>query len=129
MKRERVLKIVLATVGLLFVAAVYPLVIMRREPALQMMLSVYLTLGVFLLLAVRNPLANRSLIAFAAWSSLIHAATMAVQVYFKMIAKGELIGVAVFALVGAVLLMILPTGASTVSARLPKLGETHSPVA
>ena len=108
MNRERVLKIVLVIVGVLFVATVYPLAKMPNEPALQMMLSVYATLGVFLLLAARNPSANRSLIAFAAWSSFIHAATMVVQVYFKMIPNGELIGVAAFVLIGFLLLMLRP---------------------
>jgi hypothetical protein len=39
-----------------------------------MMLSLYVTLGVFLLIAVRNPSANRSRIAFTAWSSFAHGA-------------------------------------------------------
>src|ERR1700747_3473330 len=77
MRRERALKIVLVLVGLLFVATVYPLVMMlRQEPALAMMLSVYFTLGIFLLIAVRNPSANRSLIGFTAWSSFAHALVM-----------------------------------------------------
>jgi hypothetical protein len=60
-----VLKIVLAVVGVLFLALAYPLLIFaRQEPLLSMMFSLYVTLGVFLLLAVRNPSANRSLIAF-----------------------------------------------------------------
>jgi len=41
-----------------------------------MMMSLYATLGVFLLLAARNPSAHRSLIAFTAWSSFAHAAVM-----------------------------------------------------
>jgi tryptophan-rich sensory protein len=70
MKRERALKIVLVLVGLLFCAAVYPLVLMaKQDPALAMMMSLYVTLGVFLLLASRKPSAHRSLMAFAAWSS------------------------------------------------------------
>jgi hypothetical protein len=52
---------------------------MSTEETLQMMLSIYVTLGIFLLLASRNPSAHRSLIAFAAWSSLAHAAVMTVQ--------------------------------------------------
>jgi hypothetical protein len=64
MSRVLALKIVLALVGLLFLALIYHLAMfIRREPALSMMLSLYVTLGVFLLLAIRNPLANRSLIA------------------------------------------------------------------
>jgi len=46
MRRERALKIVLVVVGLLFTALVYPLMMfVRQEPALAMMLSVYVTLG------------------------------------------------------------------------------------
>jgi hypothetical protein len=67
MIRERVLKVVLVLVGLLFSAGVYPLfLMMRQEPALAMMLSLYVTLGIFLLLACRDPSANRTLIAFTA---------------------------------------------------------------
>ena len=77
MNREVALKIVLALVGLLFLASAYPLMLfVRQDPALSMMFSIYVTLGAFLLLAIRNPLANRSLIAFTAWSSFAHAAVM-----------------------------------------------------
>lgn len=63
MRRERALKVVLVVVGLLFCGLVYPLTMfVRQEPALAMMLSLYVTLGIFLLLASRNPSANRSLI-------------------------------------------------------------------
>ena len=56
MRRERALKIVLVAVGLLFCAAVYPLILMvKQDPALAMMMSLYATLGIFLLLASRNP--------------------------------------------------------------------------
>jgi hypothetical protein len=65
MGRERALKVVLVLLGLLFCAAVYPLLLMAKEdPALAMMMSLYATLGIFLLLAARNPSANRSLIEF-----------------------------------------------------------------
>src|SRR5712691_2386200 len=79
MNRERALKFVLVLVGLLFSALVYPLLMfVRQEPALAMMLSLYVTLGIFLLLAARNPSANHSLFAFTAWSSFAHASLMAV---------------------------------------------------
>jgi len=82
MRRERALKIVLVLVGLLFSATVYPLIMfVRQEPALAMMLSLYVTLGIFLLLAARNPAAHRSLIAFTAWSSFAHAAVMGLQAF------------------------------------------------
>jgi len=70
MRRDRALKVVLVVVGLLFCAGVYPLILMvKQDPALAMMMSLYATLGIFLIMAARNPSANRSLIAFTAWSS------------------------------------------------------------
>src|SRR5438876_7318307 len=108
MIRDRALKAVLVVVGLLFSAAVYPLVQMHLEEALRMMLSVYATLGIFLLLASRNPSANRSLIAFTAWSSFAHAAVMAVQVYRNLIPRGELLGVLAFAIIGVALIALAP---------------------
>jgi hypothetical protein len=63
MVRERALKVVLVIVGLLFVSTVYWIVQLREEETLQMMLSIYVTLGVFLLLASRNPSTYRTLIA------------------------------------------------------------------
>jgi len=114
MNRELALKIVLALVGVLFLALVYPLTIfVRQEPALSMMLSLYVTLGVFLLLAIRNPLANRSLIAFTAWSSFAHAALMGTQAMRNMIARGELIGVAVLIVIGVTLIALAPAKQST----------------
>ena len=109
MRRERALKIVLVLVGLLFSALVYPLMMfVGQEPALAMMLSVYVTLGVFLLLAARNPSGNRSLIAFTAWSSFAHAALMAVQAFRNLIARGELVGVAVLIIIGVTLIALAP---------------------
>ncbi|MFY9561812.1 MAG: DUF6632 domain-containing protein [Terriglobales bacterium] len=75
MSRERGLKILLVVVGLLFSATVYPLATSlwqaHQAEYGPMMLSLYVTLGIFLLLAVRNPWAHRSLIAFTAWSSFL----------------------------------------------------------
>jgi hypothetical protein len=45
----------------------------------MMIVGLYVTLGIFLLNAARNPRANVSLIWFAVWSSVVHAAIMAVQ--------------------------------------------------
>src|ERR1700693_2256512 len=92
MSREVALKIVLALVGLLFLALAYPLMIfVRQDPSLSMMFSIYVTLGVFLLLAIRNPLASRSLIAFTAWSSFVHAALMGTQAMRNMVSRDELV--------------------------------------
>lgn len=86
MLRERVLKTVLVVLGLLFVAAIYPISGGVRHPNAPdenttdtMMASIYFTLGIFLLLAVRNPSSHRSLIAFAAWANIAHATVMALM--------------------------------------------------
>jgi hypothetical protein len=114
MRRERALKVALLLVGLLFWAGVYPVTesLWHANQAMyteDMMLSLYVTLGIFLLIAVRNPSANRSLIAFTAWSSLAHAAVMAVMAFQKAGERGELlIAVAVLGIVGAALIMLAP---------------------
>ena len=109
MNRERALKVVLVLVGLLFLALIYPLTMFfSSEAALAMMLSLYVTLGIFLLIAARNPAANRSLIAFTAWSSFAHAAVMGVQAFRNVIARGELLGVAVLVIIGVALIALSP---------------------
>jgi hypothetical protein len=109
MSRERGLKIVLVVVGVIFCALAYPMTIFaRQEPALAMMLSLYVTLGVFLLIAARNPPANRSVIAFTAWSSLVHGAFMGTQALLNMVSRGELWGVAVLILIGIALIVLAP---------------------
>ena len=109
MFRERALKVVLVVVGLLFLAMAYPLLTMRLDEALQMMLSVYVTLGIFLLIAARNPSAHRSLIAFAAWSSIAHAAVMAVQSFYDMAERVHfLVGVLAMVIIGVALIAFAP---------------------
>lgn len=109
MNRKSALKVVLVVVGLLFLALAYPLVLfMRQEAAVSMMLSLYVTLGVFLLLAVRNPPAHRSLILFTAWSSFAHAAVMGYQAILGMVGRGELAGAAVLVAIGLILLILVP---------------------
>src|ERR1035441_4630402 len=109
MKREVALKIVLAPIGLLFLALAYPLIVfVRQDPGTSMMFSIYVTLGVFLLLAIRNPFASRSLIAFTAWSSFAHAAVMGTQAMRNMVSRGELVGVAVLVVIGVTLIALAP---------------------
>jgi len=109
MGRERILKVVLVVVGLVFSALIYPLILfVKEEPALSMMLSVYVTLGIFLLLASRNPSAHRSLIAFTAWSSFVHAALMGFQAFRNFVRHGELVGVGVLILIGIALIVLAP---------------------
>ena len=120
MKRELALKIVLAVVGVLFLALAYPLILFaRQEPALSMMFSLYVTLGVFLLLAIRNPLAYRSLIAFTAWSSFAHAAVMGTQAMRNIVSRDELWGVLALVVIGVVLIALAPGKQRAASASRP----------
>jgi uncharacterized protein DUF6632 len=121
MRRERVLKIVLVVIGLLFVAGVYPLITSirsgwqaNREDADPMFISIYVTLGIFLLLAARNPSAYRGVIAFGAWANLAHAAVMTVMaIHLPNERKGLLIASGVFGLIGVALLAVAPKRLST----------------
>jgi hypothetical protein len=109
MIRERALKTVLVLVGLIFVALVYPLVAMGLDESLQMMLSVYVTLGMFLLLGARKPAAYRSVIAFAAWSSFAHAVVMGAQAYYDVDQRVHfLIGDLALVIIAVALLALLP---------------------
>ena len=45
----------------------------------MMLVGIYATLGVFLILAARDPVSHLSLIWFTVWSSVVHAAIMALQ--------------------------------------------------
>jgi hypothetical protein len=86
--RTTYLRIALRLVGVTFIVGIYALVIVwpsgwswhtgqshHLPHYLQMILGVYATLGVFLLIASRNPLAHLSLIWFTVWSSVVHAAS------------------------------------------------------
>jgi hypothetical protein len=87
--RIRHLRIALVIVGLLFIFAFWPLTVVwpsgwswhaqGRSEYQEMMIGLYATLGVFVLIASRNPMAHRSLIWFTVWSSIVHAGIMAVQ--------------------------------------------------
>jgi|SRR5271155_1037463 len=82
------LRIALILVGAIFLVGIYPLMIIwpsgwawctTYSDYPMMIVGFYATLGVFLLLAARDPLANLSLIWFTVWSSVVHAAIMADQ--------------------------------------------------
>jgi hypothetical protein len=111
MNRKLSLKILLVLSGLLFTAAIYPLILFwRSEPALAMMLSLYVPLGIFMLLAARNPSKNRSVILYAGWANIAHAAVMGVQRLRNVIPHRELAGVVVFILIGIALIALAPKG-------------------
>jgi peptidoglycan/LPS O-acetylase OafA/YrhL len=106
---------VIVLVGLLFVAAIYPVAMALWHPGPSddtgdtMMMSLYFTLGVFLLLAARKPSAHRSLIAFTAWSSFAHATVMAILGFHIPSEKtGFLIGSDVLVVIGVALLALVP---------------------
>ena len=116
--RTRYLSIALVVVGLIFVFGIYPLTIIwpsgwawhtGQSHYLQMILGIYVTLGVFLLIASRNPLANLSLIWFTVWSSAVHGGIMAVQALSDPQFRGHLWGdVLALFVVAAVLALLTP---------------------
>jgi len=117
--RVKFLRVALIVVGLIFLAGVYPLTILwpsgwawhhsGQSPYLQMILGIYATLGIFLLIASRDPLANRSLIWFTVWSSVVHGAIMAVQAIVYPEHRGHLLGdVPALLIVAAVLAFLMP---------------------
>jgi hypothetical protein len=117
--RVKFLRIALVIFGLIFLVGVYPLTIvwpagwawhhMGQSPYLQMIVGIYATLGVFLLLASRDPLANRSLIWFTVWSSLVHGGIMAAQSIVLPEHRGHLLGdVPALFLVAIVLAFLMP---------------------
>ena len=114
MFRERALKIVLVLVGVLFSAAIYPAIGGLLDPAHSdtgdtMMMSLYFALGIFLLIAVRNPSAHGSLIAFAAWSSFAHALVMSLLGFEIKSERGGFLGAsAILVVIGIVLIVLAP---------------------
>ena len=117
--RIKYLRFALLLVGLVFLVGVYPLTIFwpsgwawhtGQSEYLQMILAIYATLGVFLILASRDPLAHRSLIWFTVWSSVVHGAVMAVQAVMNTQHIGHLWGdvTALFAVAG-VLAYLIPS--------------------
>ena len=119
--RIKYLRVALQLVGLTFIFGIYTLTIVwpsgwvwhtgHTSHYLQMILGVYATMGVFLLIASRNPLANLSLIWFTVWSSVVHAAVMAVQALAYPDQIGHLWGdVPALLIVAAVLAFLTPRG-------------------
>ncbi|KTC84458.1 DUF6632 domain-containing protein [Legionella brunensis] len=115
--RIRILKIVLVLIGLIFIFGIYPLTVYWPEGwawhligvslYLQMILGIYATLGIFLIIAARNPLENLSLIWFTVWSSIVHGGIMAVQAFYYPEHIGHLLGDVPALFLCAILLGIL----------------------
>jgi hypothetical protein len=115
------LRVALVVIGLIFIFGIYPQTVLwpsgwswghGSSHYLMMIIGIYATLGVFLLIAARNPLAHRSLIWFTVVSSLVHAAIMAVQAVTDPAEHGHLKGdVPALLLVAIVLSVLMPRAA------------------
>ena len=132
MKRERAAQIVLVLVGLLYLSWTYPWFdslwqsnwLQNHQDAFPMFTSVNATLGVFLLLAVKQPARHRSVIAFGAWSTLAHGFTMTIMSAeawsHGMHRKDSPQDIVMMAALGLLLLAVLP-------AKEPALAGTERP--
>jgi hypothetical protein len=118
--RLKFLRIALVAVGITFIAGIYLLMIVwpsgwtwhtGHSDYPLMIVGIYATLGVFLIIAARNPLANLSLIWFTVWSSVVHGAIMAFQSLSDSMNHGHLLGdVPALFIVAAVLAVLTPRG-------------------
>lgn len=118
-ERVKLLRVALVIVGLTFLIGIYPLTLLwpagwawhnsGQSLYLQMILGIYGTLGVFLLIAARDPVANRSLIWFTIWSSVVHAGIMTAQSIVYSEHRGHLMGdVPALFIVAIVLAFLMP---------------------
>lgn len=120
--RFTALRVVLVLVGITFIVGIYPLTILwpsgwawhmgGQSMYLQMILGIYATLGVFLLLAARDPLQHLSLIWFTVWSSIVHGGIMAVQSFMYPEHRGHLYGDVPALLIIAIVLGLMVPRAS-----------------
>jgi hypothetical protein len=118
-QRLKALRIALAACGIACLA-LYPLMLVwpsgwtwhtGYSDYPMMIVGIYATLGVFLLLAARNPLEHLSLIWFAVWSSVVHGGIMAIQSFTTPGHRGHLLGdVPVLFLAAIVLAALTPRG-------------------
>ena len=117
--RTKYLRLALRVFGLVFILGIWPLTQIwpsgwswhaeGRSYYLEMIMGIYATLGIFLILAARDPLKNLSLIWFTVWSSVVHGGIMAMQSFDGMHNMGHLYGdvLALFT-VAAVLAFLAP---------------------
>ena len=116
------LRIALIVFGLIFIFGAYPLSIVwpsgwtwghGHSHYLMMIIGIYATLGVFLLMASRDPDAHKSLIWFTVWSSVVHGAIMAWQSFDDPVERGHLLGdVPALFLIAIVLGVLMQMGSS-----------------
>ena len=119
--RDKILKLALRLFGVIFLF-VYPLGLIwpsgwvwhggMGSYYLQMIAGIYAVLGIFMIMAANDPAANRSLISFTIWSSLVHAVIMGVQALGDSHETGHLMGdVPALLLVAVVLWVFRPAKA------------------
>ncbi|NGX43218.1 MAG: hypothetical protein K940chlam7_01510 [Chlamydiae bacterium] len=116
----KLLRLALLAFGLFFIFGLYFMMlywpsgwrwIPNQYEYEQMIMGIYATLGVFLIIASRNPLQHKSLIWFAVWSSVVHGAIMAVQAIVDPADLAHLYGdVPALFLVAIVLGLLMPRG-------------------
>jgi hypothetical protein len=122
MQRLKLLRMALVLVGVICLL-IYPLMLLwpsgwswheGYSDYPLMIVGVYATLGVFLIRAARDPLANLSLIWFTVFSSLVHGAIMAAQSFMHPMHMGHLVGDVPALFIAAILLAWLaPRSTST----------------
>jgi predicted anti-sigma-YlaC factor YlaD len=128
MRRERLLQVFLAVLGVLFIALIYPLytdlrhakwLLEMHNETEPMFLSFFIALGPFLLIAAKKPSAHRLLIVFTAWWCLAHAAVMTIQTVqaWNLGVHRNFADVVIVGAIGLILLLLAPArrelGAST----------------
>ena len=119
--RQQYLRIALIVFGVIFTFGIYPLGLLwpsgwtwghSHSHYFLMIVGVYATLGIFLLMASRDPARNTSLIWFTVWSSVVHAVIMAYQAFADGAERGHLVGdVPALLLVAVVLAALTPRAA------------------
>ena len=122
-QKLRWLKILLVVTGLFFIFGIYLMMMWvwpdgwgwtPRQPEYeQMIMGIYATLGVFLILAAKDPMANRSLIWFTIWSSIVHGGIMLVQAIVDESERTNLLGdIPALFLVAALFWYLMPKNTS-----------------
>lgn len=116
--RIKYLRIALILIGLVLIFGLFPALILwpsgwrwlpNQSNYEQMIVGIYVTLGIFLLLAARNPLENLSLIWFTVWSSFVHGGIMLIQSIVDEHELGHLLGdVPALLLMGIILAILTP---------------------
>ena len=120
------LRIALIAIGLIAIVGPYPMFLVwpsgwawghDHSHYFLMIVGIYATLGVFLLLASRDPLANKSLIWFTVWSSVVHGGIMTIQAIEDPMERGHLIAdVPALFIIAIVLAALMPRGKGALAA-------------